>query len=186
MCRCAYMFVTQQLNIYDSFHWKCYNPKTHKIQKLKFLVTNSNEDKISIWICTARYREIWVSRCGEFWVHSNFSGNCHIYMSSFPWMIGSCLTLFNVCSLDERAVSITCPTGKIGTKIKTLGSCLTLLANYSWKRRNVNVCPTAATNHSWKRRHVHVCSILGSCLALIYTTQFYKKHLIHNCTELSE
>ena len=28
--------------LYGSFHWKCYTPKIHQIQKLKFLVTNSN------------------------------------------------------------------------------------------------------------------------------------------------
>jgi len=61
----------------DSFHWKCYPPQIHQIQKHKLFSTNSNEIKISIWICTVRYREIWVSRFGGFWGCSNFSGNCH-------------------------------------------------------------------------------------------------------------
>jgi len=59
----------------DRFHWKCYTPEIHQIQKLKLLGTNSNEAKISIWICTARYRGIWVSRSGGFRRCSNFSGN---------------------------------------------------------------------------------------------------------------
>jgi len=41
-------------------------PEIHQIQKLKFLSPHSNQIKISIWNCTARYRGIWVSRCGEF------------------------------------------------------------------------------------------------------------------------
>ena len=60
---------------YDRFHSKCYTPKIHQIQKLKFLGTNSHSIKISIWLCTARYREIWVSRFGGFWGFSNVSGN---------------------------------------------------------------------------------------------------------------
>ena len=55
--------------IYDSIHWKRYNPELHQIQKPKFLGTSSNSDKISIWICTARYREIWVSGFGGYVWH---------------------------------------------------------------------------------------------------------------------
>jgi len=51
----------------DSFHWKCRTPEIHRIEKTKFLGTNSNQTKIPIWICTARYRGIWVSRLGGFW-----------------------------------------------------------------------------------------------------------------------
>jgi len=45
--------------VYDSFHWKCCTPKIHQIEKLKFLSTNSNSTKISIWIRTARNWGIW-------------------------------------------------------------------------------------------------------------------------------
>jgi len=47
--------------------------------KFQFLGTNSNQN--SIWICTARYRGIWVSRCGGFRGWSISSGNCHIDLS---------------------------------------------------------------------------------------------------------
>ena len=53
-----------------------YTPEIHQIQKLKFLGTSSNSTRISIWICTARYRDIEVSRFGGFWECGIFSGNC--------------------------------------------------------------------------------------------------------------
>ena len=62
--------------IYDNFHYEWHNPENHQIQTLKFLGANSNLNNISIWICTTRYREIWVSRFGGFGGCSNFSGNC--------------------------------------------------------------------------------------------------------------
>ena len=36
-------------------------PEIRHIEKLKFLGTRSNSSKIEIWICTAKYRGIWVS-----------------------------------------------------------------------------------------------------------------------------
>ena len=53
-------------SMYDRFHLKRYTPKTHQIQILEFLGTNSDWTKIPIWICTARYRRIWVFRYGGF------------------------------------------------------------------------------------------------------------------------
>jgi len=38
--------------------------------------TNSNKSKISIWICTARYRGIWVAQFCGFWGCSIVSGKC--------------------------------------------------------------------------------------------------------------
>ena len=62
----------------DWFHWKCYTPEIHQIQKLQVHGTNSNQTKITIWICTARYGGIWVSRFGGFRGCSTFSGICHM------------------------------------------------------------------------------------------------------------
>jgi len=42
---------------HDRFHCKCYTPKNHQIEKLKFFGTQSNQTKISIWICTASAEE---------------------------------------------------------------------------------------------------------------------------------
>jgi len=65
-------------NVYDHFHSKCHNLETLEIHKLKFLGTNANWTRISIWICTVRYQEIWVSRCGGFRGCCIFSWHCHI------------------------------------------------------------------------------------------------------------
>jgi len=51
---------------YDNLHWKCYTPEIHQIQKLKFLGTNSNSTKISVFICTVRCRGIWDTRFSGF------------------------------------------------------------------------------------------------------------------------
>jgi len=48
--------------MYDRFHWKCYPPEIHQIEKLKFLGTDSNSTKISIWICTKKFAHTWVLR----------------------------------------------------------------------------------------------------------------------------
>ena len=55
----SYTSACRNMSWYDRFHWKCYTPKIHRIQKLESLGTNSNEAKTSIWICIARYRERW-------------------------------------------------------------------------------------------------------------------------------
>jgi len=52
-------------SIYDRVHWKCHSPEIHPIEKLQFFGTKSNFTKILIWICTARYRDIWVSWFGQ-------------------------------------------------------------------------------------------------------------------------
>jgi len=45
---------------YDSFHWKCYTPKIHQIEKFWFLSVspspNSNWVFGSIWICTEQFK----------------------------------------------------------------------------------------------------------------------------------
>ena len=42
------------ISIYDSFHWKCYTPKIHQIQKLELLRnTNSHSSPLSVSFCTA-------------------------------------------------------------------------------------------------------------------------------------
>ena len=87
ICVYEHKYMQIDIYIYDRFHWTRYNPENHQIQKLKFVGTNSNETKISIWICTTRYRGIWVSRFGGFWGYSFYSGNCHIYMYTLPFWL---------------------------------------------------------------------------------------------------
>jgi len=58
------------------FPLKLLPPWNYQIQKFKFLGTNSHETKISIWICTARYWGILVSRFGGFLECSIFSRTC--------------------------------------------------------------------------------------------------------------
>jgi len=60
---------------------------SHVTRWLKFLSTNSDQTKISMWICTARYQEIWVSGLGGFQGCSNFSGNCQKYMSFYTTQV---------------------------------------------------------------------------------------------------
>jgi len=44
--------------------------------------TNSDWTKFSIWICSARYRGIWVFGFGGFWGRSIVSGNCRSHLSA--------------------------------------------------------------------------------------------------------
>ena len=63
-------------------------PEILQIQNLKFLGTNSNWTKISIWICTARNQEFWVSRLGGFRGCSIFCGNSHkVYFMRGIWSL---------------------------------------------------------------------------------------------------
>jgi len=55
----------------------CYTSETHRIKKFKSLGTHSNQTKISMWICTARYWGIWSFRSGGFGGCSIFGGICH-------------------------------------------------------------------------------------------------------------
>ena len=55
---------------------KMLRPDIYQPEKLEFLNTNSNETRISIWICSAKYWETWVFRCGESRGYCMFSGNC--------------------------------------------------------------------------------------------------------------
>jgi len=56
---------------------KSYTTEIHLNKKLKLVGTNSNQTKISIWNCTARYRGIWFSRFGGFQGCRLFKRNCH-------------------------------------------------------------------------------------------------------------
>jgi len=57
----------------ETFHWKCHTFKIHRFEKLKFRGKNQNLTKISIWICTARYRKNpsvsywWISKVHFQW-----------------------------------------------------------------------------------------------------------------------
>jgi len=64
-----------------TFLLNCNFFEIHQTEKLEFLGTNSNQSKISIWICTARYRGIWVSRFDGLREWSILSANCHIFIS---------------------------------------------------------------------------------------------------------
>ena len=59
------------------FSLTSYLPEIHPIEKFEFLGTTSNQSKISIWICTARYRKFRISRFGGFRGCRILSGNCH-------------------------------------------------------------------------------------------------------------
>ena len=59
-------------------------PDIRQVVKLNFLGTNSNKTKISIWICTARYQDIWLSRFGGIRRGSISSGNYHHTSVSTP------------------------------------------------------------------------------------------------------
>jgi len=53
--------------MYDRFHLKCHTLAIHQILKNKLLDTNSNQSKISLWICTTKHRGIWVFDLVDFW-----------------------------------------------------------------------------------------------------------------------
>jgi len=70
-------------------HWKCFTHAIYRIERLRFLGTNSNWTKFSTWICTARYWGIWGSnsRFGGSRRCSIFSGICHRWHSLLTHMI---------------------------------------------------------------------------------------------------
>jgi len=74
-------------------------------------------NQISIWICTARYREMWVSRYGGFRKCSTFRGNCHICMSNidFTWMRKELFRLHMSHELSIVPAILVLPNETIGT-----------------------------------------------------------------------
>jgi len=71
---------------YDSFHWKCHTPEILQTQKLKFCGTTSNGTRILMWMSTARYRGIWVSRFGGCWGWCIINGNCCRVWRPHTWL----------------------------------------------------------------------------------------------------
>ena len=74
---CEHVFVHTHKNeqdirvwpTHDSFHWKCHTPGIFQIQKLKFLGTNSNWTKFSIWVCVVR--KFWNTIWDDIVIHVN-------------------------------------------------------------------------------------------------------------------
>jgi len=62
----------------DSFHWKYFPAEIHQVEKLRFLVMSWYKLKLKFGSNLNLYRGIWVSRFGEFWECSMFSGICHL------------------------------------------------------------------------------------------------------------
>jgi len=63
--------------IYDRFHWKCYIPEIHQIDKLRFLGISQYKFKLRFWFNSNLYNQIWVSGFGGFQGCSILSGICH-------------------------------------------------------------------------------------------------------------
>ena len=93
---CACIHSWESLN--NSFHWKCYTPDIHQIEKLRFLGISRYKFKLRFWFDLNLYRGIWVSRFSELWECSIYSGNCHIH--SFESLFTSIIRL-----TFQRAVS---------------------------------------------------------------------------------
>jgi len=68
---------------YDSFHWKCYTPEIHQIEKLRFVGISRYKFKLRFGFHLNLYREIGVSRFGGFWESSIFNGTCHTAPKTF-------------------------------------------------------------------------------------------------------
>ena len=62
--RDSFICVTWLIHSYGSFHWKCFIPKIHKIEKLRFLGISRYKFKLRFWFNLNLHREIWVSRIG--------------------------------------------------------------------------------------------------------------------------
>jgi len=63
---------------------KMLHPKIHQSKISKFLGTDSNESKVLIWVCTARYQGIWVSRFGGFRRCRILNGMCVVHEYARP------------------------------------------------------------------------------------------------------
>jgi len=50
--------------LFDCFHWKCYIPNIHQIEKLRFLGISRYTFKLRLWLNLSLYQGIWVSRFG--------------------------------------------------------------------------------------------------------------------------
>ena len=77
-CRCGrHSHAYEKVQYFSHTSDSTENDTTPKSKKSR----NSNSSvqiQIRISICTARYREMWVSRFGGFWGCSNFGGNCQM------------------------------------------------------------------------------------------------------------
>jgi len=87
---------------HDTFHWNCYTPKIHQIQKLRFLGISRYKFKLRFGCNLNVHRAIRISRLGGFRRCGNFSGNCHINEAIFCY--GYCATWQG--SLDWREVHL--------------------------------------------------------------------------------
>ena len=63
---------------YDSFHWKCYTPKIHQTERLRFLGISRYKFKLRWCSNLNLYRGIWVSGSGGF-------RGCNICTSQHIW-----------------------------------------------------------------------------------------------------
>jgi len=61
-CHQTYLIPSHSIHgiSYDSFHWKHSPPQNHHNVKLRFLGINTDRTTFSMWICTVKYRDIWV------------------------------------------------------------------------------------------------------------------------------
>ena len=73
----AMMSIASASTWYDSFHWNCYTPKIHQIQRLRFLGISRYKITLRYWFNLNLYRGIWASRFGGFRGCSIFSAKCH-------------------------------------------------------------------------------------------------------------
>jgi len=53
---------------YDSFHWKCYLPETHQIEKSTFLIISWQKSKLQFWLNSNLYEEFKFLNMADFGV----------------------------------------------------------------------------------------------------------------------
>ena len=64
MSRLTELICDMICKMYNSFHWNCYIPKNHQIEKLRFLGISRYKFKLRFWFNLSLYRGIWVSGFG--------------------------------------------------------------------------------------------------------------------------
>jgi len=93
---------------HDCFHWKCYLPRTHQIEKPRFLVITWYKFTMKFWLNLKVYQGIWVSRFGGFRGCSIFSGICHSELTFGYCYLQRLYSKVAVCCSVLQCVALCC------------------------------------------------------------------------------
>jgi len=151
-CRCGrHSHAYERVQYFSHTSDSTENDTTPKSNKSR----NSNSSvqiQIRISICTARYREMWVSRFGGFWGCSNFGGNCQMKQ----WHLGGTLThMKESLELHVNAESWVNTSHVNTSHVKTYERVTLREAHaHTWRSH---------WSHMWMRSHGRICHAGVAC-----------------------